>query len=81
MAAECQHGIPACIRINRVPGKLCSGGSGSDQQHFPSCRSDQWASGIEQRSARYVDCLPSLLMREAGFWRRSECLRTDEIDD
>lgn len=23
-----------------VPGKLCSGGSGSDQQHFSSCRSD-----------------------------------------
>ncbi|VEB92188.1 isocitrate lyase [Citrobacter koseri] len=23
-----------------VPGKLCSGGRGSDQQHFPSCGSD-----------------------------------------
>lgn len=51
-----------------VPGKLCSGGSGSDQQHFRRADQIQWASGIEPNDPRYVDYfLPIVADAEAGF--------------
>ncbi|QUJ04169.1 hypothetical protein KCP78_21175 [Salmonella enterica subsp. enterica] len=51
-----------------VPGKLCSGGSGSDQQHFPSCRSDQWASVLNPTVRAMWIALPAIVAdAETGF--------------
>lgn len=51
-----------------LSGKLGASCGGADQQHLPSCRSDQWSAGIEPGDPRYVDYfLPIVADAEAGF--------------